>query len=81
MQAMAPKHKFSKEKVIEAARRANLFSWFAMHSLSALIVAGDCPSPDREIGQILTSFSICKSIRDPPALLPEVQIYLHDPSQ
>ena len=42
--------------------------WFVVHSLSTLIVTGDCPYSDREIGQILTEFSIsiCKSIKEIP---------------
>ena len=42
--------------------------WFVAHSLSTLIVTGDCPYSDREIGQILTGFSIsiCKSIKEVP---------------
>lgn len=42
--------------------------WFVVHSLSTLIVTGDCPYSDREIGQILTgvSVSICKSIKEIP---------------
>ena len=42
--------------------------WLAAHSLSTLIVTGDCPYSDREIGQILTGFSIsiCKSIKEIP---------------
>ena len=42
--------------------------WFVVHSLSTLIVTGDCPYSDQEIGQILTSFSvsICKSIKEIP---------------
>ena len=42
--------------------------WFVVHSLSTLIVAGDCPYSDRKIGQILTgvSVSICKSIKEIP---------------
>lgn len=42
--------------------------WFVVHSLSTLVVTGDCPYSDREIGQILTGFSIsiCKSIKDIP---------------
>ena len=40
--------------------------WLVVHGLSTLIVTGDCPYSDREIGQILTSFSlsICKSIKE-----------------
>ena len=40
--------------------------WFVVHSLSTLVVTGDCPYSDREIGQILTgvSISICKSIKE-----------------
>ncbi len=42
--------------------------WFVVHSLSTLIVTGDCPYSDWEIGQILTGFSIsiCKSIKEIP---------------
>ena len=42
--------------------------WFVVHSLSTLIVTGDCTYSDREIGQILTGFSvsICKSIKEIP---------------
>ncbi len=88
---MAPKNKFTKEEMVEAALRvvrakgivcpalmdiyhitakeANLYFrdlWLVVHSLSTLIVTGDCPYSDREIGQILTEFSIsiCKSIKE-----------------
>lgn len=42
--------------------------WLVVHSLSTLIVTGDCPYADREIAQILTGFSIsiCKSIKEIP---------------
>lgn len=42
--------------------------WLVVHSLSTLIVTGDCPYSDREIAQILTGFSIsiCKSIKEIP---------------
>ena len=42
--------------------------WFVVHSLSTLIVTGDCPYSDQEIGRILTgvSVSICKSIKEIP---------------
>ncbi len=42
--------------------------WFVVHSLSTLIVTGDCPYSDREIAQILTGFSISifKSIKEIP---------------
>ena len=42
--------------------------WLVVHSLSTLIVTGDCPYTDREIGRILTGFSVsvCKSIREIP---------------
>ncbi|MCI6605130.1 MAG: WHG domain-containing protein [Clostridiales bacterium] len=42
--------------------------WLVVHSLSTLIVTGDCPYSDCEIGQILTGFSIsiCKSIKEIP---------------
>ena len=42
--------------------------WLVVHSLSTLIVTGDCPYPDQEIGQILTGFSLstCKAIKEIP---------------
>lgn len=42
--------------------------WFVVHSLSTLIVTGDCPYSDQELGQILTgiSISICKAIKEIP---------------
>ncbi len=42
--------------------------WFVVHSLSTLIVTGDCSYSDGEIGQILTgmSISICRSIKEIP---------------
>lgn len=42
--------------------------WLVVHSLATLIVTGDCPYSDQEIGQILTGFSIsiCKSIKEIP---------------
>ena len=42
--------------------------WLVVHSLATLIVTGDCPYSDREIGQILTGFSISvfKSIKEIP---------------
>ena len=42
--------------------------WLVVHSLSTLIVTGDCPYSDKEIGRILTGFSlsICKSIKEIP---------------
>ena len=42
--------------------------WLVAHSLSTLIVTGDCFYSDMEIGQILTGFSvsICKSIKEIP---------------
>ena len=45
--------------------------WFVVHSLSTLIVTGDCPYSDMEIGQILTGFSIsiCKSIKEIPGFV------------
>ncbi len=50
---------------------ANLYFrdlWLVVHSLSTLIVTGGCPYSDREIGQILTEFSIsiCKAIKEIP---------------
>lgn len=42
--------------------------WLVCHSLSTLIVTGDCPYSNREIGRMLTQFSvsICKSIKEIP---------------
>ncbi len=42
--------------------------WLVGHSLSTLIVTGDCPYSDPEIGRMLTQFSvsICKSIKEIP---------------
>lgn len=42
--------------------------WLVVHSLSSLIVVGDCPYSDQEIGQILTgvSISVCKAIKEIP---------------
>lgn len=42
--------------------------WLVVHSLSTLIVTGDCGYSDQEIGQILTGFSlsIYKAIREIP---------------
>lgn len=45
--------------------------WLIVHSLSTLIVTGDCPYSDQEIGQILTGFSIsiCKAIKEIPGFV------------
>lgn len=45
--------------------------WLVVHSLATLIVTGDCTYSDREIGQILTGFSvsICKSIKEIPGFV------------
>ena len=42
--------------------------WLVVHSLSTLIVTGDCVYSDQELGQILTGFSIgiCKAIKEIP---------------
>ena len=42
--------------------------WLVVHSLATLIVSGECPYTDREIGQILTDFSvgICCAIKQIP---------------
>ena len=42
--------------------------WLVVHSLATRIVTGDCPYSDREIGSILTGFSlsICKAIKEVP---------------
>ena len=42
--------------------------WLVVHRLATLIVTGDCPYSDREIGQILTGFSISvfKAIKEIP---------------
>ncbi len=53
------------------AGEANLYFrnlWLVVHSLSTLIMIGDCSYFDQEIGQILTGFSlsICKAIKKIP---------------
>ena len=42
--------------------------WLVVHSLAALIVIGDCPYSDKELGGILTQFSvsICKACKEIP---------------
>ena len=42
--------------------------WLVVHGLATLIVTGDCPYSDREIGQLLTgvSLSVCKAIKEIP---------------
>lgn len=42
--------------------------WFVVHGLATLVVTGSCPYSDREIGEILTGFSlsICKAIKEIP---------------
>lgn len=45
--------------------------WLVVHSISTLIVTGDCPYSDKEIGQILTGFSVslCRSIKEIPGFV------------
>lgn len=45
--------------------------WLVVYSLSTLIVTGDCPYSDREIGQILTGFSVSifKAIKEIPGFV------------
>ena len=42
--------------------------WLVVHSLATLIVTGDCPYSEQEMGQILTGFSvsICMAIKEIP---------------
>lgn len=42
--------------------------WLVVYGLAALIVTGSCPYSDRELGQILTGFSVavCKAIKEIP---------------
>ena len=62
----------SKRKdTVYSAEEADIYFrdlWLVVHSLATLIVTGDCPHSEREIRQILTSFSlsICKSIKGIP---------------
>lgn len=62
----------SKRKdTVYSAEEADIYFrdlWLVVHSLATLIVTGDCPNSEREIRQILTSFSlsICKSIKEIP---------------
>ena len=45
--------------------------WLVVHSLSTLILTGECPYSDREIGQILTGFSVSifKAIKEIPGFV------------
>lgn len=42
--------------------------WLTVHGMATLIVTGDCPYSDRELGEILTGMSlgICKAIKEVP---------------
>lgn len=60
-----------RKDTVYSAEEADIYFrdlWLVVHSLAILIVTGDCPYSEREIGQILTSFSlsICKSIKGIP---------------
>lgn len=45
--------------------------WLVVHSISTLIVTGDCPYSDKEIQKIITGFSvsICKAIKEIPGFV------------
>ena len=45
--------------------------WIVVYGIAALIVTGDCPYSDAEIGAILTGFSlsICKAIKEIPGFV------------
>lgn len=45
--------------------------WIVVYGIAALIVTGDCPYSDAEIGAILTGFSlsICKAIKEIPGFI------------
>lgn len=45
--------------------------WLVVHSLSTLIVTSECPYSDKEIGQILTGFSVSifKAIKEIPGFV------------
>ncbi len=45
--------------------------WLVVHSLATLIVTSGCPYPDKEIGDILSGFSIsmCKAIKEIPGFI------------
>lgn len=47
--------------------------WLVVHSIAILMVTGACPYTDKEIGQILASFSlsICKAIKEVPGFTDE----------
>lgn len=58
-----------RKDTVYSAEEADIYFrdlWLVVHSLAILIVTGDCPYSEREIRQILTSFSlsICKSIKE-----------------
>ena len=45
--------------------------WLVVHSLATLIVTGGCPYSEREIGNILTGFSVSlyKAIKEIPGFV------------
>ena len=52
----------------ETADRYFRDMWLVVHSLATLIVTEGCPYSEKEIGQILTGFSVslCKAIKEIP---------------
>lgn len=52
----------------EEANRYFRDMWLVVHSLATLVVTGGCPYSEKEIGQILTGFSVslCKAIKEVP---------------
>ena len=55
----------------DAADRYFRDMWLVVHSLATLIVTGECPYSEKEIGQILTGFSVslCKAIKEIPGFV------------
>lgn len=55
---------------IDAATADRYFRdmWLVVHGLSTLIVNGECPYSEQEIGEIITGFSVsfCKAIKEIP---------------
>ena len=55
----------------QAADRYFRDMWLVVHSLATLVVTGDCPYGEQEMGQILTGFSagLCKAIKEIPGFV------------
>ena len=56
---------------VQAADRYFRDMWLVVHSLATLIVTGDCPYSEQEMGEILTGFSVsfCKAMKEIPGFV------------